>query len=280
MNRGSQVEGARFQGSAAARREMRGAARRTESAAGDMEVRSGMTRGRPPTSHGWVFLCLLVGSAAPVGCAGHREPVEPVIVPNPTLGRVTIAVAPALNLSGSTDFDPNRFADLMAGELTYAERVSVIPVSRVLGVLAAQGADRVGSPAQAREIASRVGADAILVFAVTEYDPYDPPRVGISAQLYAATPATDHPAAGDSASGGASTRLLAETQRRFDAAHADINDEIRSFARQRSADGSAYGWRKYIVSQQHFIQYCCSATIRALLNGQGGPVVVGNDHER
>ena len=240
-----------------------------------------MTQSGLSASCGGAFFWLLLGSVVPVGCAGRREPVEPVIVPNPTLGRVTIAVAPALNLSGSTDFDPNRFADLMAGELTYAEHISVIPVSRVLGVLAGQGVDRVESPAHASEIATRLGADAILVFAVTEYDPYDPPRVGISAQLFAAAPTADHgtPATGVGSS-GMSPRALAETQRRFDATHADVDDEIRSFARKRGADGSAYGWRKYVVSQQHFIQFCCSATIKALLNGQGGPLVVEGDHER
>jgi hypothetical protein len=200
-------------------------------------------------------LWLLAGGVLSFGCAGRHEPVEPVVVPNPTLGRLTIAVAPALNFSGSTDFDANRFADLMAGELSYAEHISVIPVSRVLGDLAGQGADRVESPTHASEIARRLGADAILVFAVTEYDPYDPPRVGISAQLFAAAPMGDQ---GEPATGvGAietSSRPLTETQRRFDAAHADVADEIRSFARQRGADGSAYGWRKYVIRQLSLVK--------------------------
>ena len=241
-----------------------------------------MARAGTSARGGWILIGLLVGGMMPVGCAGRHEPVEPVVVPNPTLGRVTIAVAPALNFSGSTDFDPNRFADLMAGELSYAEHISVIPVSRVLGVLASQGVDRVESPAHASEIAARVGADAILVFAVTEYDPYDPPRVGISAQLFAATPKRDTGDHGEPATGIGSSetsiRPLTDTQRRFDAAHADVADEIRSFARQRDADGSAYGWRKYVVSQQHFIQYCCSSTVRALLNTRSEVAKIG--HER
>ena len=238
-----------------------------------------MARAGTSTSGGWLYLGLLVGGMMPFGCAGHHEPVEPIVVPNPTLGRIAIAVAPALNLSGSTDFDHNRFADLMAAELSYAENISVIPVSRVLGVLASQGMDRVESPAHASEIATRVGADAILVFAVTEYDPYDPPRVGISAQLLAAKPMGEQ---GESASGAGSSvssnSPLTETQRRFDAAHADVADEIRSFARHRGADDSAYGWRKYVVSQQHFIQYCCSSTVRALLNPPSK--VAKGGHER
>ncbi len=220
-----------------------------------------MTRmGRNTEPLGQAVLWLLMAGA---GCASQPK-IEPAVTANSTPGRVTIAVAPALNLSGSTDFDPNRFADLMAGELTYAEGVSVVPVSRVLGVLAGQGLDRVESPAHAREIASRVGADAILVFAVTEYDPYDPPRIGISAQLLTAS--GEAPAA--------------QMQRRFDASHADVDAEIRTFAQKRVSGGSVYGWRKYVVSQQHYIQYCCASAIKSLLNGRNGPEVLGAGHER
>ena len=113
------------------------------------------------------------------GCSPPKR-VEPALVVKPELGPMTIAVAPALNLSGTTDFDPERFADLMASELSYFEGISVVPVSRVLSVLAAQGAEGVESPTHALELVRLLGADAILVFAVTEYGPYDPPSIGIS----------------------------------------------------------------------------------------------------
>jgi hypothetical protein len=224
---------------------------------------------------------LLIGAASAGGCSERRQPVEPVTVPNPTFGAVTVAVAPAVNLSGSTAFDANRVADLMAGELMHAERVSVIPVSRVLAVLSAQGTDRVQSPTHAGEIAAQVGAEAILVFAVTEYDPYDPPSLAISAQLFAADPPPTHraprgdpgtPVSQDAAHAGGAGHVLAQTQQRFDASHADVVDDIRGYARLRSADESPYGWRRYVVSQQHFIEYCCYATVRGLLNGQSRPL--------
>jgi hypothetical protein len=201
---------------------------------------------------------------------------------------MTIAVAPALNLSGSTDFDADRFADLMASELSYAEGISVIPVSRVLGVLAAEGRSRVDSPSQAMELVGRLGADGILIVAVTEYDPYDPPTIGISAQLYGAPP-RGHGGVLDPvalsrrarlASGEASRperRLLAQAQRVFDASHGSVVKEIRAFAALRDADKSPYGWRKYVVSQQHYIRYCCHATLEALLNGQRESVLCDDE---
>ncbi|MGB2987432.1 MAG: hypothetical protein WBE26_16325 [Phycisphaerae bacterium] len=239
---------------------------------------------------GWSVTGLLVGAALLVGCHGGKR-IDPVSIANPMLGPLAVAVAPALNLSGSADFDRDRFADLMASELSYADGISVIPVSRVLGVLAVQGLNGVESPTHALELVGLLGADAILVFAVTEYDPYDPPSIGISAQLYGARPgpgggALDPVALSRQAvlaASGASAsprRLLAQTERVFDASHGSVVTEIREFAKHRGSDDTPYGWRKHVVSQQHFIRYCCHATIRALLSGPPEPVVAGVDRKR
>ncbi len=249
-----------------------------------------MTRKDSLGRWGWGAVKLLAGTTILGGCSSAKR-VEPVSIANSTFGPMTIAVAPALNLSGSADFDPDRFADLMASELSYADGISVIPVSRVLGVLAAQGRGEVESASHALEVAALLGADAILVFAVTEYDPYDPPSIGISAQLYGTRSrsrdrALDPVALSRQASLAASNasaspqRLLAQTQRVFNASHGSVAAGIREFAAARGAEGSPYGWRKYVVSQQHFIKYCCHATIRALLNAQRGSVLVGGNRER
>jgi hypothetical protein len=210
--------------------------------------------------------------------AGCRSPapVQPEYVPNNWFGHASIAVAPAVNLSGSRDFDPNRVADLMAVELGYVEGIRVIPVSRVLGVLAAQGAVGIASPAHAVEVAQWVGADAILIFAITEYDPYDPPRVGITAQLFGASSAKkptdatppegerEAPVGTTGAAEREATPVLAETQRVFDASHAAVIAEVQEFAKRRTADDSPYGWRKYVVAQQGFVEFCCHQTVTAL----------------
>jgi hypothetical protein len=181
------------------------------------------------------------------GCAAKRR-LEPLTIANPFLGSVTVAVAPA------------------------AERITVIPVSRVLGAMALQGRDEVTSPQQALELADRVGADAILVFAVTEYDAFDPPRIGITAQLFGVTPW--HPL-GEPPPEAGQGQLLAQTQRVFSAAHADVVHEIQRYAAVRDSDESPFGWRRYVVSQQHFIRYCCHSTIRSLLSGDRSVVVAG-----
>lgn len=225
------------------------------------------------------------GAALLVSCTNFRKS-EPVLIRNSKFGPMVIAVAPALNLSGSVDFDAQRVADLMASELSYADGVSVIPVSRVLGVLAAQGERGVQSQSHALDIMGLLGADAILVFAVTEYDPYNPPTVGISAQLYGTWPGASSRAldpialsrqAHDRPTVQTSSQrwLLAQTQRVFDASHESVVSGVRRFARQRGGEDSPYGWRKYVVSQRHFLRYCCHAVIEELLAAPRPPEAAG-----
>ncbi len=208
------------------------------------------------------------------GCVDRD--VGPALIENGLLGPMSIAVAPALNLSGSADFDPQAFADVMASELSYVEGIEVIPVSRVLGVLSAQEAKGVESATHALELRDLLGADAILVFAVTEYDPYDPPAIGITAQLYgsmrdAEGPALDPVTASRQASFVASEVVpthrtpLAQAQRVFDAGHTDVVQAIRGFARQRDSDENPFGWRKYVVSQRDYIRFCCHETVKTLM---------------
>lgn len=235
---------------------------------------------RAGRARAWRPLLALLGAWQVAGCQSGEPVAAPAVVVQSRLRSMTVAVTPALNQSGSRDFDAARFADLMASELGYAEGLAVIPVSRVLAILAAQGADGVKSPSHALELAERLGADAILVFAVTEYDPYDPPVIGITAQLYSTRPwppgGPMEPAALPREAGHAASPegdperdvasgLLAQTQRVFNASHGDVIEEVKRYAGSRAGDRSPYGWRKYVVSQQHFIRYCCFATIRALL---------------
>ena len=61
-------------------------------------------RSRYRSVSGGLVVCLLCG------CGAKR--VDSIRLANDTLGPMTIAVAPALNVSGSSDFDPNRVAFL------------------------------------------------------------------------------------------------------------------------------------------------------------------------
>lgn len=220
---------------------------------------------------------LLLVTVTTGGCASLEWRRGPAPSSAPT-APVTVAVAPAMNLSGSTDFEPLRVADLMASELTQVPGVRVIGVNRVLAVLSRENQSQITSPAQAVRVARELGADVILVFAITEYDPFSPPVVGVAAQLYAVSTSVN-PSGWDpvTASRSASPtpvrydlddgdRPRAENQHVFNAAHRRIAKDVLRFADERNAGRSPFGSRLYLVSQEHFLRYCCYTVGRELLD--------------
>lgn len=188
----------------------------------------------------------------------------------------SVAVAPALNFSGSSDFDPIKVADLMASEISQLHGVGVIGVNRVLAMLADEGADAIRSPEHALAICDRLGSDSIVVFAVTEYDAYTP-VLGLAAQLYGRRESTRGPGVTAQPTRpfpvdphNSATRPWAQTQRTFQGQHEGLREQVKEYTRTRLTAGSPYGWRKGLVSQEWFVRYGCHEVARDLLEPPSG----------
>jgi len=202
---------------------------------------------------------------------------------------ITIAVAPVLNFSGEFSLDPVKAADLLASELTYVEGMTVLPVSRVVAVLAGEGKDQIESPHHALRVADRLGADAIVVAGVTEYDPYTP-VVGLVLQLYRR----------DGLSGDASVdvvalsrqlgelRVMAPTeeaapvgqiQRVYHGEHDDVVEAVRAYAAPRDQRENRFGWRQYLKVQGLFLRFCWHDAIERLLEQQRFEELLATDYE-
>jgi len=211
------------------------------------------------------------------GGHGCRTCGTPPVQRTQALRGMTVAVAPAINASGSNDFEPSRFAEAMAVELGQIDGMAVVPMSRVFAALASRNKIEVATPADVRDLAKMLGVNFVLVFAVTHYDPYEPPKIGISAELYATGQRLDEEGKGvmpgDSETRGFSKAsssankegVRSQVTRVFDASRASVLDDLKSYAKQRSAGNSPYEWRQFVVCQQNFIEYCCNATVRAII---------------
>src|SRR5258705_4491837 len=109
------------------------------------------------------------------GCLPEEQQPDPE---QPEIG--VVAVLPFVNQT-STAFDADEFANIMASEFVKLGGVRVIRPAQI------RAACEAGETIRTADDAIRVGrclrADAVLACAVTDYDPYDPPKVAISAQF-------------------------------------------------------------------------------------------------
>ena len=107
--------------------------------------------------------------------AGCQQVDAPSPEPPPAV-RV-VAVLPFADQTGGSTFDADEFANLFASELVRAGGVRVIRPAQIRAA-----GEEISTADDAIRIGRRVRADAVLACAITEYDPYDPPRVAVSAQ--------------------------------------------------------------------------------------------------
>lgn len=130
---------------------------------------------------------LLILFLAPAGCSLLPEITTQPVLHNPFPQLSRVAVAPFFNLSEEPKVDGRQFALAYFNELQLVPGFEVIPVGQVEKAMQ-DYALPLNSPEDARRIAQVLGADALVVGAVTDFSPYYPPRCAIHVEWYSANP--------------------------------------------------------------------------------------------
>ncbi len=108
-------------------------------------------------------------------------------VTNPVAGLSRIAVVPFFNLSPEPSADGHRFADAYFAELQKVPGFQVLPVGVAEAAIQDLQLD-LQNPEDAMKLGQILGVDAVVVGAITDYNPYYPPRVGLQVSWYSAHP--------------------------------------------------------------------------------------------
>ncbi len=200
-----------------------------------------------------------------IGCAQlDSRTTARALPPSPGL---IVAVLPVANLSDSQEWDPVRVTDMVASEFLAFPGLQVVPVNRVLAALAARGGLRVADAADARTLAESLGADLAVLVAITEFAPYDPPRVGIVMQWYPTRHLASEEVALAAHPGGLQpgASVLWRAQRVYNGADENLRNELQEYSDARPGHESPFDWRVHTKSQQLFLRYCCWSLIRTML---------------
>jgi hypothetical protein len=125
----------------------------------------------------WVVLALAVGCRAP----------QPEPATAPVSGEIRlVAILPFVDETGRSSFDGDEFGGILASEFVKASGVRAIRPAHLRAALGP--GETISSVGDAIRVARKLGADTVLACAITDYDPYDPPRVGVHAQLLRTEP--------------------------------------------------------------------------------------------
>jgi hypothetical protein len=222
----------------------------------------------------------LAMAAAVAGCSTTPPPPKPYGVEAelsmPANRHGVWAVAPTINLSGQRPVDPLLESDLVYSQLQSVRGLTVIPVNRVVEVYLALRIDKVQSQDQASLVCDLLGCDGLIVPTVTAFDPYDPPKLGASLQLFIKPGAYARPVAFDAhdltrqAAAGpgeaiAAASGLVQAVGMYDAANGSTRQAAIDFAEGRYDPAGPYGAREYIVSMDGFSGFVFHDLVKQLL---------------
>ncbi|HWE97888.1 MAG TPA: hypothetical protein VG269_28285 [Tepidisphaeraceae bacterium] len=182
----------------------------------------------------------------------------------PTKKRQVWAVAPAINLSGQKEVDALLQADLVYQQLQQVHGLTVVPVNRVVEVFAGLRIEKVATSEQAAIVCDLLGCDALVVPTVTAYDPYDPPKVGASLQVfhkprnYSRPQNVDVRGLSRSATFGTNESLpppdgqFLQAVGIFDAANGTTRQAVLEYAAGRHDPVGPMGAKEYLVSMDRY----------------------------
>jgi hypothetical protein len=229
------------------------------------------------------MVCLLGAILLPLVCAGGCG--EKLY--NSLNGINTIVVAPAMNLSTNPDIDLVEVTNTFFSELQQVQGLTVVPLGRVKQFLTDNKMATVGSPEEAKQLAAAFKAQACIVLAVTEYDSYNPPRVGLAMQMYTvgglpAASGTPGFNPVDAERSAVPFNVPAEVAAKprdsisliFSGRNDDVEQLAKKYSQERMADNTPFGWRRSIVDQHEFLRLCSYGMIREMMGKDGRRTVL------
>lgn len=224
--------------------------------------------------------------AALAACSSSNKPdleaPRQILAPyDPMAGEVLWAIAPLRNETGTSLLDPLEVSDEIVAAAEQVQGVRALPLNRSLEAMRALELAQISTPAEARQLAQLMGADAVLTGTITAWDPYDPPEIGLTLALFAGPepslaflPQADQIRALEAAPTDQRLYRTSQYQDRpasvasahLDAKNHQVLMDLRSYAQGRHDPESALGWRRYLTSVDFYTEFAAWHVLRQLVD--------------
>jgi len=232
------------------------------------------------TLHAALALCITLA-----GCSWRRAddltaPRQHLAPYDTTRAEPVWAVYPLRNESGTSLAQSAQITDAVVAAAAQTRNLRVLPLNRTLEAMMALDLKSLATPDDARNLAEAMGADGIILGAITAWDPYTP-TAGLSLALYirpgilddqqaAAVDAraltwqpTDYAYFPSSGYPDAPASSVAE---HLDGKSHAVQMAVRDYAEGRSDPATALGWRRYLASAPLFTEFAAWHAVGRLLD--------------
>ncbi|MEM6553865.1 MAG: hypothetical protein AAF750_17240, partial [Planctomycetota bacterium] len=208
----------------------------------------------------------------------------PLVIPDnggTSITRQVWAVAPLRNETGTSHADGNRAADHLITQLNRVIGLEVLPLNRTLATMATLGVGSIDSREQALALKAALGVDALVTGTLTAFDPYNPPKLGLTLELYAQPAPNWDQASVDprlltsaAVDRNATTPGPLQPQTQpvtaiagfYDGRSDAIRDRIQRYARQHGeGDTNPFAFRLYLLSMDLFTEFAAYQVTEQLI---------------
>ncbi|MGE3108669.1 MAG: hypothetical protein AB7G11_12290 [Phycisphaerales bacterium] len=223
-----------------------------------------------------------IGAVLLTGCAREKEVlVNPNVIQSPypaSKGETVWAIAPLTNESGVSTIDTLALSDALAAAVAEVSGISALPVNRSLAAMSAHQLRAIRSPRDAKVLADALKAGGVIVGSITAYDPYDPPKIGLTLALYTTDREPGEPIDPRILSSAYADRSLprgtnaddpaAFVSEHLDAASHEVLIALREFAHGRHDPSSSLSWKRYTASMELYTEFAAYHCVRKLVQSE------------
>ncbi len=243
----------------------------------------------------WVRIIAASATLLVAGCSffGVTKVIPPPLespIQSPYDDVHTFAIAPAINLSGTQEFDPLTVSDTLFAEMQQVQGLNVLPLNKTLLAMQRLGVRNIDDPRIAQQLATMMGVDGLVIPAVTAYNPYNPPTIGMILQIYTPVESLGTAKAPADAPVKIKTESLppnstdvavaemtdrppqplsqpvAQVNAVFNSTNQTVLHELQSFSRGRTEYESALQDQKFIVDADSYLRFVCHAMVQRLMD--------------
>ena len=216
------------------------------------------------------------------GCESADKLDAPQVIVTPydaAQGEALWAVIPLINESGISDVDALMVSDKLVAAIDQSRGIACLPLNRTIAGMRAARLDTLRTPEDAQKLSRILGTDALVIGTITDYDPYNPPKLGLALALYAAErngesglsadPMRLRQAYSDNqvrVENPSASRPTATVSEHLDASNHDVLLQVKQYALGRHDKSSAMGWRQILSSMDRYTEFAAFTVVSRLVD--------------